>query len=55
MKNNSYESKLKMIMRAIQGRNISTAESMIKEEIYQNNKRKRRNKEHKIKKRKGVT
>jgi Na+/phosphate symporter len=52
MKNNSYESNLKMIMRAIKGRGIETAEAMIKEEVYQNNRRKRRNKEHKIRKRK---
>jgi len=41
-----------MIMRAIEGRGIETAEAMIKEEVYQNNRRKRKNKEHKIKKRK---
>ncbi|MBA7472805.1 hypothetical protein ES707_08137 [subsurface metagenome] len=52
MKNNSYESNLKMIMRTIQGRGLKVAESMIKEEVYQNNRRKRRNKEHKIRKRK---
>jgi hypothetical protein len=52
MKNNNYESNLKMVMRAIEGRGIKTAEAMIKEEVYQNNRRKRRNKEHKIKKRK---
>jgi len=52
MKNNSYESNLKMIMRAIEGRGIKTAEAMLKEEQYQNNRRKRTNKEHKRRKRK---